>query len=78
MVSWVLYLLFPSSMGVVYHIDVGPVPARYVQHSQMSPQLDMSDTNDKKTQDISDKVRCVRQFLLTNRKLCPTEVSEKN
>ena len=65
-------------MGVDYHIDVGPVPARYVQHSQMSPQLDMSDKNDKKRQDMSDKARCIRQYFLTNRKLCPTDVSDKN
>ena len=25
-----------------------PVPARYVRHSQMCPQLDVSDKNDKK------------------------------
>ena len=37
------------------------VPARYVRHSQMCPQLDMSDKNDKKTHDMSDKTRCVRQ-----------------
>ena len=40
---------------------VGPVPARYVRQSQICPQLDMSDKNDKKTHDISDKARCVRQ-----------------
>ena len=40
---------------------VGPVPARYVRQSQMCPQLDMSDKNEKKTQDMSDKARCVRQ-----------------
>ena len=28
---------------------VGPVPARYVRHSQMCPQLDVSDKNDTKT-----------------------------
>ena len=33
---------------------VGPVPARYVRHSQMCPQLDVSDKNDKKPQDMSD------------------------
>ena len=27
---------------------VGPVPARYVWHSQMCPQLDVSDKNEKK------------------------------
>ena len=41
--------------------DVGPVPARYVRHGQMCPQLDVSDKNDQKTQDMSDKARCVRQ-----------------
>ena len=52
----------------------GPVPARYVRHSKMCPQLDvsekmtkkrkkcptklyLSDKNDKKPQDISDKKR---------------------
>ena len=40
---------------------VGPVPARYVRHGQMCPQLDVSDKNDQKTQDMSDKARCVRQ-----------------
>ena len=44
--------------------DVGPVPARYVRQSQMCPQLDVSDKNDKKTQDMSDKARRVRQKLL--------------
>ena len=44
-------------------MDVGPVPARYVRHSQMCPQLDVSDKNDKKTQDMSDKPRFVRQEL---------------
>ena len=39
----------------------GPVPARYVRHSQMCPQLDVSDKNDQKTQDMSDKARFVRQ-----------------
>ena len=38
-----------------------PVPARYVRHSQMCPQLDVSDKNDQKTQDMSDKARFVRQ-----------------
>ena len=33
----------------------GLVPARYVRHSQMCPQLDVSDKNDQKTQDMSDK-----------------------
>ena len=37
------------------------VPARYVRHSQMCPQLDVSDKNDQKTQDMSDKARFVRQ-----------------
>ena len=40
---------------------VGLVPARYVRQSQICPQLDMSDKNDKKTHDMSDKARCVRQ-----------------
>ena len=50
---------------------VGPVPARYVRHSQMCPQLDRSDKNDKKSQicptklDVSDK-KC------KNSKICPT------
>ena len=35
--------------------DREPVPARYVRHSQMCPQLDVSDKNDQKTQDMSDK-----------------------
>ena len=39
---------------------VGPVPARYVRHGQMCPQLDVSDKNDKKMQDMSDKARFVR------------------
>ena len=39
--------------------DIGPVPARYVRHSQMCPQLYMSDKNYKKPQDMSDKARCV-------------------
>ena len=39
----------------------GLVPARYVRHDQMCPQLDVSDKNDQKTQDMSDKARFVRQ-----------------
>ena len=43
------------------HMQRGrPVPARYVRHGQMCPQLDVSDKNDKKTQDMSDKARFVR------------------
>ena len=38
-----------------------PVPARYVRHSQMCPQLDVSDKNDQKSRDMSDKARFVRQ-----------------
>ena len=38
---------------------VGPVPARYVRQSQLCPQLDVSDKNDKKTQDMSDRARYV-------------------
>ena len=41
--------------------QLGPVPARYVRHSQMCPQLDVSDKNDQQTQDMSDKARFVRQ-----------------
>ena len=52
---------------------VGPVPARYVRHSQMCPQLDVSDKNVQKTQDISDKARFVRHKL-KNRRVCPTKI----
>ena len=45
------------------HQLVGPVPARYVRQSQLCPQLDVSDKNDKKTQDMSDRARYVRQKL---------------
>ena len=38
-----------------------PVPARNVRHSQMCPRLDVSDKNDQKMQDLSDKARFVRQ-----------------
>ena len=41
--------------------SAGHVPARYVRQSQMCPQLDMSDINDQKMHDMSDKARCVRQ-----------------
>ena len=41
----------------------GRVPARYVRQSQMCPQLDISDKNYQKRQDMSDKARCVRQKL---------------
>ena len=41
--------------------SAGHVPARYVWQSQMCPQLDMSDINDQKTHDMSEKARCVRQ-----------------
>ena len=37
------------------------VPARYVRHSQMCPQLDVSDKNDQKSRDMSDTARFVRQ-----------------
>ena len=40
---------------------VGPVPARYVRQSQLCPQLDVSDKNVKKTQDMSDRARYVLQ-----------------
>ena len=43
------------------YTERGLVPARYVRQSQMCPQLDMSDKNDQKTQDMSDKARCVEQ-----------------
>ena len=39
----------------------GLVPSRYVRHSLMCPQLDVSDKNDQKTPDMSDKARFVRQ-----------------
>ena len=51
----------PTTWGVLKVGLVGPVPARYVRHSQMCPQLDVSDKNDQKTQDMSDKARFVRQ-----------------
>ena len=38
---------------------IEPVPARYVRQSQLCPQLDVSDKNDKKTQDMSDRARYV-------------------
>ena len=38
-----------------------PVPARYVRQSQLCPQLDVSDKNVKKTQDMSDRARYVLQ-----------------
>ena len=44
----------------------------------MCPQLDMSDKNYQKRQDMSDKDRCVRQKNTQNRKICPTDVSDKN
>ena len=50
-----------SEIRVPISLGIGPVPARYVRQSQICPQLDMSDTNDKKTHDMSDKTRCVRQ-----------------
>ena len=37
------------------------VPARYVRQSQLCPQLDVSDKNVKKTQDMSDRARYVLQ-----------------
>ena len=45
------------------HHHVGPVPARYVRQSQLCPQLDMSDKNCNKKQDMSDRARYVRQKL---------------
>ena len=50
----------------------------YARHSQMCPQLDVSDKNDNKTQDMSDKARCVLQKIKKNRNICPTDVSDKN
>ena len=44
----------------------------------MCPQLDMSDKNEKKTQDMSDKARYVSDKNYKNRKICPTDVSDKN
>ena len=54
------FVLLPHA---VITLLVGPVPARYVRHSQMSPQLDVSDTNEQRTQDMSEKARYVRQQL---------------
>ena len=45
----------------IHHVVLASVPARYVRQSQLCPQLDVSDTNDKKAQDMSDRARCVRQ-----------------
>ena len=42
-----------------FEAKVGLVPARYVRQSQLCPQLDVSDKNDKKTQDMSDRARYV-------------------
>ena len=57
------HYLFLINVGpvIIDWLTVGLVPARYVRQSQMCPQLDMSDKNDQKTQDMSDKARCVRQ-----------------
>ena len=61
--------------------NIGPVPARYVRQSQMCPQLDMSDKNDQKTQDMFDKARCVRQKLQKIaryvRQMCQTKMKTK-
>ena len=63
------------------HNQVGPVPARYVRQSQICPQLDMSDKNDKKTHDMSDKARCVRQkfnnIAWYVRQMCLTKMKTK-
>ena len=56
-----LQLVKYVSVKVSSTIKVGPVPARYVRHSQMCPQLDVSDKNVQKTQDMTDKARFVRQ-----------------
>ena len=61
------------------HYLVGPVPARYVRQSQLCPQLDVSDKNDKRRKicptelDMSDK-NCNKS------QICPTELdmSDKN
>ena len=58
--------LFSSSRSLLlqyYWEHQGLVPARYVRQSQLCPQLDVSDKNDKKTQDMSDRARYVRQKL---------------
>ena len=55
-----------------------PVPARYVRQNQMCPQLDMSDKNDEKTQDMSDKTRCVRQKIQKIARYVRQNVSVKN
>ena len=47
----------------IMEIRVGPVPARYIRHSQMWPQLDVSDKNEKKMQEMSDRARYVRHQL---------------
>ena len=52
-----------SSAIDTYIAKETPVPARYVRQSQLCPQLDVSDKNDKKTQDMSDRARYVRQKL---------------
>ena len=48
-------------------ISIGPVPARYVRQSQICPQLDMSDKNDKKN------ALYVRQS-----QMCPTQSKQKS
>ena len=65
-------------LRTIYGGGSGLIPARYVRHSQMCPQLDMSDKKDKKTKDMSDKSRCVRQQLQKNSKICLTNVSDIN
>ena len=46
---------------------VGPVLAKYVRHSQMCPQLDVSDKSDKK------RMICTTQMKKPH-KICPTEL----
>ena len=54
------------------------VPARYVRQSQICPQLDMSDKNDQKTHDMSDKARCVRQKFKKIARYVRQIMSDKN
>ena len=61
-----------------YLAGTGPVPARYVRQSQICPQLDMSDKNDQKTHDMSDKARCVRQKFKKITRYVRQIMSDKN
>ena len=74
--TWADASCYETAYLIQYSATERHVPARYVRHSQMCRQLDMSFKKAKKT-DISDKARCVRQLFFKIARYV-RHVSDKN